>query len=162
MLLLSTARSITVDGVTIFPDHADPNQFWYLPGPVSLARKTDGQAVFTFIKYKPAAVEAGVKGGGFVMFATCLKLDPATESRIKGRLSGIAPGDPVLNVAQFDTGTVKCVALNLQGSGGTSATAAAAGSFNAVEQILGANTPSLQGDEEAAFRLTSRVPGLSA
>ncbi len=31
MLLLGT--TITVDGITIYPDHADPNQFWYLPGP---------------------------------------------------------------------------------------------------------------------------------
>jgi len=73
MLLLSAPRSITVDGVTVFPDHADPNQFWYLPGPVSLAHRTDGQAVFTLIKYKPAAVEGGAKGGGFVMFATSLR-----------------------------------------------------------------------------------------
>ena len=82
MLLLSAAKTITVDGVTVFPDHADPNQFWYLPGPVGLAKRKDGQAVFTFIKYKPAAVEAGVKGGGFVMFATNLKLDSGTEGRI--------------------------------------------------------------------------------
>ena len=159
MLLLSAPRTITVDGITVFPDHADPNQFWYLPGPVSLARRTDGQSVFTFIKYKPAAVEGGAKGGGFVMFATSLKLDRATEGRIKSRLSGIAPGDPVLSLVPFDTGTVKCVALNLEGSGGTSATAAHAGAFNAVEEILGATTPSLQGDEEAAFSLTLSQEG---
>src|SRR5437667_343076 len=159
MLLLSAPRTITVDGITVFPDHADPNQFWYLPGPVSLTRRTDGQSVFTFIKYKPAAVEGGAKGGGFVMFATSLKLDRATEGRIKSRLSGIAPGDPVLSLVPFDTGTVKCVALNLEGSGGTSATAAHAGAFNAVEEILGATTPSLQGDEEAAFSLTLSQEG---
>src|SRR2546426_7379882 len=116
MLLLSAPRTITVDGIPVFPDHADPNQFWYLPGPVSLTRRTDGQSVFTFIKYKPAAVEGGAKGGGFVMFATSLKLDRATEGRVKARLSGIAPGDPVLSLVPFDTGTVKCVALNLERS----------------------------------------------
>ena len=36
MLLLSTS-SITVDGVTVFPDHADKNQFWFLPAPVTIA-----------------------------------------------------------------------------------------------------------------------------
>jgi hypothetical protein len=159
MLLLSAPKTITVDDVTVFPDHADPNQFWYLPGPVSLAKRTDGQAVFTFIKYKPAAVESGVKGGGFVMFATQLKLDSATQNRILSRLSAIAPGTPNLSLVPFDTGTVKCVALNLEGEGGTEAKSARAGAFNAVESILGATTPSLQGDEEAAFSLTLSQEG---
>src|SRR5215813_7262474 len=159
MLLLSAARTITVDGITVYPDHADPNQFWYLPGPVSLAKRADGQASFTFIKYKPAAVEGGAKGGGFVMFTTSLKLDRGTEGRIKSQLSGLGAVNPVLTAVPFDTGTVKCIALNMQGSGGTTAAAAKAGSFNAVEEILGANTPSLQGDEEAAFSLTLSQEG---
>ncbi len=159
MLLLSAARTITVDGVTVFPDHADPNQFWYLPGPIALAHRKGGQDDFTFIKFKPAAVQGGAKGGGFVMFTTCLKLDSATEARIKSRLSGVAAGNPNLSLVPFDTGTVKCIALNLQGSGGTTASAARAGGFNAVEEILGATTPSLQGDEEAAFSLTLSQEG---
>ena len=28
----------TVDGITVYRDHADVNQFWYLPGPVGLGR----------------------------------------------------------------------------------------------------------------------------
>ena len=52
-------------------DHADPDQFWYLPAPVCLARRgADNEAAFTFIKYKPAVVQAGVEGGGFLMFYT--------------------------------------------------------------------------------------------
>jgi hypothetical protein len=39
-MLLLGAKSITVEGIAVFPDHADPDQFWYLPGPVSLARST--------------------------------------------------------------------------------------------------------------------------
>ncbi|MCC6486696.1 MAG: hypothetical protein IT364_04285, partial [Candidatus Hydrogenedentes bacterium] len=138
MLLLNTARSITVDGVTVFPDHADPNQFWYLPGPVSLARRPGGQPAFTFIKYKPAAVAGGAKGGGFVMFGTSLRVNARTESRILSQLGAIAPGTPKLALAQFDSGNVRCVALNLQGEGGTTASPAPAGAFNAVETILGA------------------------
>src|SRR5215813_1082428 len=159
MLLLSAAKTITVDDVTVFPDHADPCQFWYLPGPVSLAQGTGTQKPFTFIKYKPAAVASGAKGGGFVMFTTQLKLDRSTEGRILSRLSGIAPGTPNLSLVPFDTGTVKCIALNLEGSAGTEAKTAPPGAFNAVESILGASTPSLQGDEEAAFSLTLSQEG---
>lgn len=69
------SETITVDGVTVFSDHADPNQWWYLPAPVELAkRQADGRPAFTFIKWRPAAVEAGAKGGGFAMLETCLRL----------------------------------------------------------------------------------------
>jgi hypothetical protein len=143
----------------VFPDHADPNQFWYLPGPVSIARRLDGKPAFTFIKFKPAAVAGGAKGGGFVMFTTSLRLRPETERKIMGRLSALARGEPKLALAQFDQGTVKCVALNLEGAGGTRATPPPAGAFDAVESILGAAIPSMQGDEEAAFSLVLSQEG---
>ena len=48
---------------------------------------------------------------------------------------------------------MQCIALNLQGGGGTGAGNAPEGSFNAVEKILGAAVPSLHGDNSAAFSL---------
>ncbi len=159
MLLLNSARTVTVDGVTVFPDHADPNQFWYLPGPVSLGQRADGQPSFTFIKFKPAAVAGGAKGGGFVMFTTSLRLQRQTEQKILNRLGALAHGEPKLALAQFDQGSVKCVALNLEGSGGTTAAPAPAGAFDAVESILGASIPSMQGDEDAAFSLALSQEG---
>lgn len=158
-MLLLGSRTITVEGITVFPDHADPDQFWYLPGPVQLARRPDGDQAFTFIKYKPAAVAGGAKGGGFVMFQVDLRLEKDLERRITSRLRSIAKGRPRLSVVPFDEGTVQCVALNLQGSGGTLAQPAGEGSFRAVEQILGASVPSLQGDNTAAFSLTLSQEG---
>lgn len=158
-MLLLGSKTITVEGITVFPDHADPAQFWYLPGPVSLARRDDGQAVFTFIKYKPAAVAGGAKGGGFLMFEVNLRLNPTLERRITAKLASFAKGKPKLAVVPFDEGTVQCVALNLQGPGGTAAAAVAPGSFNAVEKILGASVPSLHGDNSAVFSLTLSQEG---
>ncbi|MBO9522996.1 MAG: hypothetical protein J7518_15800 [Nocardioidaceae bacterium] len=158
-MLLLGSRSITVEGITVFPDHADPDQFWYLPGPVRLADRADGQKAFTFIEYRPAAVAGGAKGGGFVTFQVDLKLDKALERRIMSRLRSVAKGTPRLTVVPFDEGTVQCVALNLQGEGGVAAQPAGPGSFNAVEQILGAGVPSLQGDNTAAFSLTLSQEG---
>ena len=157
-MLILGPKTFTVDGVTVFADNADPNQFWYLPGPLQIAQQQGGPA-FTFIKYKPSAVAAGAKGGGFVMFDVNLKLRPETQSKIQAKCSEFATGTPVLAVAPFDTGTVRCIALNLQGSGGTSAHPAPAGAFNAVEDILGASIPSMQGDEDAAFSLTLSQEG---
>ncbi len=158
-MLLLGSRTITVEGITVFPDHADPDQFWYLPGPVQLARRPDGDQAFTFIKYKPAAVAGGAKGGGFLMFQVDLRLAPDLERRIMSRLRAVAKGRPKLAVVPFDEGTVQAIALNLQGSGGVAAQAAAPGTFRAVEQILGATTPSLQGNNTAAFSLTLSQEG---
>src|SRR5215472_6724892 len=153
-MLLLGGKGFEVDGVTVGVDHADPNLWWHGPGPVALARGPDGHAAFTFIKYKPAAIQAGANGGGFVMFGTDLHLPEATRAKILAQASGLSPGQAVLEPLPFDEGTVKCVALNLEGAGGTHAQPAPAGAFNAVEQILGATTPSLEGDETAIFSLT--------
>src|SRR3954452_9250545 len=102
-MLLLGSQVQTIDGITVYPDHADPLQFWYLPGPVTLLERAEDQRkLFSFIKYKPAAVSAGVKGGGFLAFTAGLKLTPQMESRIMGRLpvpSG--GGEPRLTAVPF-------------------------------------------------------------
>lgn len=159
-MLLLGSKTITIEGITVFPDHANPDKFWYLPGPISLARgKSDRRHAFTFIKYKPAAVDGGAKGGGFLMFEVNLRLDSELERQILSKLAAIAPGSPKLAAVPFDEGTVKCVALNLEGSGDTSAPPPEEGTFNAVEKILGASVPSLHGDNAAAFSLTLSQEG---
>lgn len=158
MLLLGT--TITVDGITVFPDHADPNLFWYLQGPVALAQQPGvDQPVFTLITFRPAAVEAGVQGGGFLMFQTALTLAADTRQRIMDAIGALAPGEARLSQATFDDGTVRCVALNVQGSGGTVANPAPPGTFDAVEEILGASVPSLDGDNDAIFSLVLSQQG---
>jgi hypothetical protein len=152
MLLLGT-NTISVDDVTVFPDHADQNQFWYLPAPVGFGKDANGEPAFTFIKYKPGAQSAGAKGGGFLMLDAILTLDPATQGKVLAAISSLAPANPILTAVPFDSGTVQCVALNLQGSGGTVAPPTP-GTFNAVEKILGATNPSLFGNNDATFSLT--------
>ena len=73
-------------------------------------------------------------------------------------MAALAKGTPRLAVVPFDEGTVQCVALNLQGAGGTVATPPA-GAFNAVETILGAVMPSLHGDNSASFSLVLSQEG---
>ena len=92
------SKTFEVDGVTVFADHDDQNQFWYLASEVALGqRRSDGRPAITFIKYKPAAVAAGVKGGGFLTFETTVPLPAATHAKIMGRLSAIVPrGEPKL------------------------------------------------------------------
>jgi hypothetical protein len=157
MLLLST-DSFTVDGVTVFPDHLDPNQFWYLPGPVSLAMQPGGtEPQFLLIEYAPDVAATGVSGVGFLQVTLCLKLDPDTQAKALAQISGIFPNadSPHLAPVGFDAGTVQIVALDLQGSGGATDTAPP-GAVTMVQNILGAVTPDLFGENDAVFavRLT--------
>lgn len=160
--MLSLEKPITIDGITVFRDHADPNQFWYLPGPIDLARRgADDRLAFSFMKYKAAVADAGIKGGGFLTFESTLKLPESTAARLAGRLQA-EPGvsQPVrLSAATFEEGTVQCIALNVQGAGGTAAAAPPAGAFNAVDKILGASIPSLDAENKAAFSLTLTTEG---
>jgi hypothetical protein len=152
-------KTLTIDGITVFSDHADPNQFWYLPGPVQIARRPpDNKAAFTLIKYGNIKDDV-VTGKGFLMVELNLRLNSSTESKILAQLSSIALKKPKLSIVPFDEGTVQCIALDLQGSGGTVAQVAAPGTFQAVETILGATTPSLHGDNSAAFSLTLSKEG---
>ena len=153
MLQLGSS-TFEVDGVTVCRDHADEDQFWYLATRVALDKRPDGSDAISLLKWKPAAVEAGVKGGGFLMFQTVVTLPEATRSKILGRCASLSPsGNPRLAPAPIDAGTVRCIALNLEGGGGTSATPPPPGAFNAVTKILGATKPSLSGNETAAFSL---------
>lgn len=152
-MLLFSSRTFTVDGVTVFPDHADPNQFWYLPAPVGLeseANSTEPQ--FLLIMYEPDVAAQGVQGVGFLNVTMALKVSDQTQSKIVGEIRTNFPeaSNPLLAPVPFDEGTVQIVALNLQGSGGT----VASGAPSAVENILGASNPELFGNNDALFALT--------
>jgi hypothetical protein len=157
-MLVMGSKTLTVEGVTVFADHADPRQFWYLPAPVALAGR-DGVPQFTLIRYRPAVADAGVQGGGFLMMEVELRLDPGVEQKILSAVSRFSDGTPRLTPVPFDDGTVQVVALNIQGGGGTNAPAPPAGAFVAVESILGATKPSLAGNNSAVFSLTLSQEG---
>ncbi|MDI5906423.1 hypothetical protein QDK90_15540, partial [Streptomyces sp. 12257] len=148
------SRTFEVDGVTVFQDHADDHQFWYLATQVVLGQRPDGSPAFSLITYRPAVTDSGIEGGGFLMLQTAVVLPEATRGKILGRLAGmVRDGEPRLAAAPVERGAVRCLALNLEGSGGAAAQPPPPGAFNAVERILGATKPSLVGEETAAFSL---------
>ncbi len=160
MLLLST-DSLTVDGVTVFPDHADPNQFWYLPAPVSLEKQPGSdEPQFLLIEYAPDVASSGVKGMGFLNVTLCLTVPDDTQQKIIGQVKGAFPtaDNPRLAPVPFDDGTVQVVTLDMQGSGGATNTAPP-GSIQMVQHILGAVTPDLYGNNDALFALSLSEDG---
>jgi hypothetical protein len=157
-MLLMGSKTLTIEGITVFPDHADERQYWYLPAPVSLAERDDIPQ-FTLIQYRPALANSSVRGGGFLTMEVDLKLEPEVERKILNKLSSLVPDRPRLSPVPFDEGTVQVVALNVQGSGGTTAAAPPPGAFLAVESILGATKPALAGNNNAVFSLTLSQEG---
>ena len=158
-MLLFSSGTFTVDGITVFPDHADPNQFWYLPGPVGLESEADSdEPQFLLIMYAPDVAGEGIQGTGFLNVTLALKLSDTAQSKIVGEIRTQFPNvsDPRLAPVPFDEGTVQIVALNMQGSGGATA---APGTGNAVENILGASNPELFGNNDALFALTLSEEG---
>lgn len=162
-MLMLNSQGWTIEGLQVFADHADPKQFWYLPGPVKLARRrSDGRAELTFIKVRAAdAADPAKKGGGFLTFTVDLQLDPELERRVLAKLRPIARGTPKLSAAPFDEGTVRVIALDLDSgaAAGTTPAPVPAGAFRAVERALGATVPSLDAANRASFSLTLTQEG---
>jgi hypothetical protein len=95
-----------------------------------------------------------VKGGWFLSFRSVIVLPDATRQRILGRIAAMVPGGNIrLSPIPIETGAVRCVALNLEGGGGTVATAPPPGAFNAVTKILGTTRPSMVEPQDAVFSL---------
>ena len=160
-MLLFSSGTFTVDGITVFPDHADPNQFWYLPGPVGLESEADSsEPQFLLIMYAPDVANAGIQGAGFLNVTLALKVSDDTQSKIVGQIRSQYPNvsEPHLAPVPFDEGTVQIVALNLQGSGGATASAATSAQA-AVTGVLGASNPELFGNNDALFALTLSEEG---
>ncbi|WP_242050462.1 hypothetical protein [Oculatella sp. FACHB-28] len=154
------SKTMTIEGVTVFADHADPQQYWFLPNPVDLARRgTDEEPQFTLITYRPAVANSGISGGGFLTLEVELKLKKELEQKILSKLASVTRGRPRLAAVPFDEGTVQVMALDLQGGGGTNAEPAPPGAFRAVEKILGTTKPALDDTNNAVFGLTLSQEG---
>ena len=160
-MLLFSDQSFVVNGITVFPDHKDPNQFWCLPGPVGL-ETMDGstEPQFSLIMYAPDVATAGIQGTGFLNVTLDLKLSDDNKGAIMGQIRTTFPNadNPLITPVQFDSGTVQIVALGAQGSG-TSATIPSNASGVAVQNILGASNPELFGNNDALFALTLTEEG---
>src|SRR5215472_9232816 len=117
-MLLFSSDSFVVNGITVFPDHADPNQFWYLPSPVGL-ETMDGstEPQFLLIMYAPDVATSGIQGVGFLNVTLCLKLSDDNGQAVIGKIRTQFPDidNPVLSPVSFDEGTVQVVSLDLQG-----------------------------------------------
>ncbi|MCU0542319.1 MAG: hypothetical protein MUE44_09020 [Oscillatoriaceae cyanobacterium Prado104] len=141
-MILLGFESLEVDSVVVYPDHANPYQYWYLPSNIDLAQRA-GTMIFTLIKYRPDAKKAGVKGGGFLTCEVNLSLPQLIEEHLKNEIlakfksKGVTSESLILSPVLYDTGKVAVTALNVD-----------------LTNIWTATSPSLSGDNTAILSLT--------
>lgn len=142
-----------IDGVSIYPDHADPLQFYYLPVAPKLTKIKDevsGQVIpqIQIIKFRG---EAG--NGGFLNFDVNIGVDQNKLDIISGKLRSQARlrDKPKLAPIPVIDGSVKMMLFGMQ-TGDQPSTDPS--KLNFVIKIDHNAKPSLYGDNQAAFSVS--------
>ncbi|MFD9541897.1 hypothetical protein [Streptomyces sp. NPDC060022] len=142
---------LSVNGFTLFPDHADPLQWYYLPMGPSIAVRTEGGAsipIFSLLQFRGAQEDIT---GGLLNFDVVLGphaeiLDSVLDDvagQIQSQLS--LPDRPRRPApVPVEDGSVKLVLLDSQ-------TGDEPGASSFVEKIIQHAKPSLYGTNQAAF-----------
>ncbi|HEY8020004.1 MAG TPA: hypothetical protein VIH93_02825, partial [Thermoanaerobaculia bacterium] len=181
--------ALHAEGVTLFPDHAEPARFHYLPDVPRLAHAEDGSPELTLLKYQLDPALHDALGGGLLSLTVDLGVDDERLARLRSRVAAHAnlPGPPILAPVAPETGTCQLVLIDRSSAddsppaaapGTSGGTGAASGSIAAgagagapaappatgsglVERIVGAATPSLYGDDAAVFFAVLSAEGVS-
>jgi hypothetical protein len=136
--------------VTVFGDHEDKDQFYYLPEVVRISTDREGKPQFTLLKYmrditdNPQFTEGQQLGGGFVIFTVDLALDDDTRTEILRLARRMGSSRPRLASAPFHEGQVRLIGLDSEAE-------PVAGEVRFVETVHGTSKPSFFGDLRATF-----------
>jgi len=147
-----------IRGLQIYRDHADPNQFYYVPERPRLAMN-EGVPEFIFLKYarditdnpnfSPEQKQA--LGGGLLAFTVDLSVDESILEEIKSELSEYSGGGAIaLSPIMFEDGQVRLTVIKQGGEEGEDEVAGA-GAMKIFEETWGATKPSLYGNNRATF-----------
>ena len=146
-----------IDGVSIFPDHADPLQFYFLPMMPHLSTAKDAVSGADLPQLQLIEYEGAAGTGGFINFDVNLGIDDDSLASVKEKLRQQAHLDdtPRLSPVTFVDGSVRLLILGHDTSDG-SAPAASTPAPEAtgpkfVIKIQNASKPSLFGDNQASF-----------
>jgi hypothetical protein len=154
-----------INGVSVFPDHLDPLQFYYLPMMPRLTTARDSASGLDLPQIQLIEYAGSAGTGGFINFDVNIgidqdKLDDVTaQLRRQAHLSDA----PRLSPVTFVDGTVRLLILGAEspeppapsagGRPGASTAAAATGTDGPkfVVKIQNAAKPALYGDNQATF-----------
>ncbi len=166
-----------INGVSVFPDHQDPLQFYYLPMMPHLTMVTDPTTNVSTPQIQLIEYEGSAGTGGFIDFDVNIGIDPAALSEVANQIERqlSLTSTPRLSPVTFTDGAVKLLVLGAQsddpssspatsGSGASGGTATATAS-PAVQTVVAppasgpqfvikvenAAKPALYGDNQATF-----------
>jgi hypothetical protein len=152
--------ALHADGVTLFPDHANPGLFHYLPDSPRLRLRADGTPELSLLKYRLDSSLRDALGAGLLSMTVDLAVDPEVLARLRRRAARhVESGTPIeVTPVAADRGT--CELTLIDRSSGDAGEAEGAG-FGLVERILGAASPSLYGANAATFQAVLSAEGLA-
>ena len=169
-MLLLDSKTIEIDGITIFPDHADPLQFYYMPLAPHLTTVATGQGAanpqFSLIRFRGAA-----GNGGFLNFDVNLGMAPDRLEHLKLRVQQQSGLNDLVRLGPLSVidGSVRLIMLDAEdpaprqpGAGPAPVTPPATPrtGLHFVEKINHAAKPSLYGDNQAAFSVQLTQEGV--
>ena len=167
------------DGLIVMRDDTEPLQYYYYPSNPQLALNPDGSPTFLFVRFKSdAPVPPGVEaGGGFLNFDVDLRVgdDVLDDAKRQIRSQMNLDDNPRLVPLQYRNGATRLIFLDAAAPPATPGTATspappattvtstpsapAAGNITFVESASYAATPSLYGDNRAAFSVALTAQG---
>jgi hypothetical protein len=162
MLALDKALGL-VGELYVWGDHADPNRFYYAPGPPSVARAPDGELEYRCILWQAVDGGARATAGALLSFTSALSVSAddiaTTLAELKRRGGEMVPppggggariaGEPVLWPAP------------LLRARATLASALTAGDDALIEQVLAEVDADLVPPHRATFALSTEDPILA-
>lgn len=171
-MLLLDSKQREIDGITVFPDHADPLQYYYLPLAPHMTTVKDPAAgnaevpQFSLIRFRGRAGTGGFLNFDVNIGASEQQLDEIRRTiQNEERLRDTPRIAPVTTVS----GTVKLLMLGKQSDDGTAGTKASSSATPppAIEgpqfvlKMDHSATPSLYGNNQAAFSVRLDAAGVT-
>ena len=142
--MLKLEKPLMVNGISVYPDHQDPELFYYLPYPVSLADQQNSKDKnFHLWMYRSDGGHHELDAGGFLNFQVNLSLGKTLENDILSKLKENGIKNPRLTTPIWSEGKVHCIGLDID-----------AETKKFVTRVSDHATPSLIGDNDAIFSLS--------
>ncbi|HEX2705252.1 MAG TPA: hypothetical protein VHM65_05800, partial [Candidatus Lustribacter sp.] len=156
--MLDLQSRMEILGITTYRDADDPTQYYYVHGTPRISRDAGGP-MFDLFTYRKGGEAGSTRAGGFLTMTVDCGLGDLFEA-IKAKLTARAGSEVTLSSVPYRSGTVRLIALDETAAGASPIPGVAAGP-RFVEQVLGAGSPSLDGDNRAIFSLTLSEDGVA-
>src|SRR5262245_12781485 len=138
--------TMIIRGITLFRDYNDRTLFYFMPNSPRLTVEA-GQPMFQLLIYRDVGTAAsGPRGGGFLIMTTDLGVPAALLEQVRGEVSSRFGVQAKLAPVPVKSGSVRVTVLD---SGAVDTNGARELRF--VENLVANTTPSLYGEERAAF-----------